>query len=280
MSKGLGKGYKDLNKEEKEAIVEDYYKGIMVKDLIKIHNTTRRAVPAVLKEYNINTRRKNHYTLNEDYFETIDTEHKAYWLGFIAADGCITDTNYFAISLKDRDILLELKKDLEYTGEIYYPEYNNNENIYSRINFSSKKICNDLRKHGIHENKSFTYNNLPNISDDLMPHFIRGYFDGDGSVYVSKSRKNINKGSDKVYNTYNFNIIATKEFCENLNAYLSPILLYNSKIPKHVGSNMYYYKISNKDILIKIYNYLYKDSTIYLNRKYNIWREILGSITE
>ena len=284
MPKGLGKGYKELTKKEKEAIVKSYNDGIYIKDLIKLYKTTKRAIPMVLKEYNINSKRKNRYTLNENYFETIDTEHKAYWLGFIAADGCITKTNYFAISLKDEDILLKFKNDLEYTGEVYNPQYNKGENIYSRINFSSKKLCDDLRKLGIYENKSLTYNKLPNIPDNLMHHFIRGYFDGDGSINRSGSwtyhSKIKNTYSDHYYIRYKVCIIATYDFCVNLNNYIKDKINYNGKIRKHNKSEMYYYNIYDKKALKNFYEYIYKDATIYLNRKYNIWKDFLGSYEE
>ena len=185
MPKGLGKGYKDLSLEEKNMIVKDYNNGIFVKDLRIKYNTTMRAIPAVLKEFNIYTRRKNRYSLNENYFETVDDEHKAYWLGFIAADGCITKTNYFAISLKDEDILKSFKDDLEYTGDIYHPEYNKGDNIYSRINFSSKKMCDDLRNLGIHENKSLDYNELPDIPQNLLKHFYE-YLYKDATIYLNR----------------------------------------------------------------------------------------------
>ena len=270
MPKGLGKGYNDLSKEDKELIIKDYYNGISVKELIVKHKTTKRAVPKVLKEYDINTKRKNHYILNENYFEIIDTEHKAYWLGFIAADGCITKTNYFAISLKDEDLLLNLKSDLDYTGKIYKTKHQLGDDIYSRINFSSKKMCDDLRKLGIHENKSLTYNELPNISEDLMPHFIRGYFDGDGSIYKDKRRKT----------DFKFNIIATYDFCISLNLFLKNKIDYDGKIHEHAKTGMYFYNVYDNKAVEKLYYYLYNNATIYLERKYNIWQTFLGTLKE
>ena len=285
MPKGLGKGYAQLTEEEKNNIVIDYYKGISIKDLIKIHKTTQRAVPQVLKERDINTNRKNHYTLNENYFEIINTEHKAYWLGFIAADGCITETNYFAMSLKDKEILLELKKDLEYTGDIYITSSSTEDYKYYRINFSSKKLCDDLRNLGIYENKSLTYDNLPDISDDLMPHFIRGYFDGDGSINSYYVRKYTDKkGKQKKRKTpllrFSFGIVATENFCVELNNYLKNIINYDGKINKHNTKPVSYYNICDKKAMKRFYNYIYNNATIYLVRKYNIWQDFLGSLEE
>lgn len=275
MAKALGRNENMLTIEEKESIVNDFLIGMEVRDLIIIYNTTKRAIPKILKEYGINTKRKNRYTLNENYFEIIDTEHKAYWLGFIAADGCITNTNYFAIALKDEDILLQLKRDLEYTGDVYAPKQNLNTDYY-RLNFSSKKLCDDLRALGIHECKSLSYNSLPNLDNALMPHFIRGYFDGDGSLYQGESFNYNKDRTEKYFNSYfRFNIIATESFCSCLNNYLKDIIHYEGKIHPHSNSDMYYYNVYSKQAILNLYNYLYTNSTVYLNRKYNIWQDFL-----
>ena len=88
MNISLARDYRSLNSYQKTRIVEFYYKNkdIQVKDIGKELNISDRAVRRVLKEENINTRLKNRYVLDESYFDKIDTEEKAYILGFIQMD--------------------------------------------------------------------------------------------------------------------------------------------------------------------------------------------------
>lgn len=278
MPKSNGVNYKNLTSVIKEQIVEKFCSGCNVPDLIKEFGTTKRAIPEVLSEYQINTKRKGRYTLNENYFNTIDTSEKAYWLGLIAADGCITESNYFAISLIDKDILIKLKESLNYSGEVYKPKIKNGNTVY-RINFSSERICNDLRKHGIYENKSLTYNKLPNIRHGLMRHFVRGYFDGDGCISESISTSYHN---DKVYEYRSFmaNIIATDKFCTCLKDELYNEIGYNASIDKSKTDGMSYIKIFKNKALKDFYWYLYCNTDLYLKRKHDKWKIFMGSFAE
>lgn len=277
MPKANGKKYNELTKEDKDKIIELYSSGLTYKEVMDKFPITKRALPKVISEYGINAKRKNKYTLNENYFENITTEHQAYWLGFIAADGCITDANYFAISLKDKDILMQLKADINFSGDIYSPK--NNQGVYYRINFSSEKFCNDLRKIGITERKSLSYNKLPNIRHGLIRHFIRGYFDGDGTIY-SSTTKTYNPKNVSITENYAMKIIATKEFCKELTDEIFSEIGYVGKIVKSKSEHMYYYSIYKNQALKDFYWYLYHNSSIYLKRKHKIWLNFLGSLEE
>lgn len=268
MPKGNGKNYSQLTKKEKDIIVGFYCNGKTATETIKENKITKRAFPLIMQEYNINTKRKNGYTLNESFFKDIDTPRKAYWLGFIAADGCITDSNYFAIGLKDEEPLLELKKDLNYSGDVYSPKSNNGKTYY-RINFSSKIMCDDLMSHGIFPKKSMTYNDLPKIRHGLIRHFIRGYFDGDGCVSNCYD-------AEYVRNRYSFSIIATKPMCEKLSDEIYSEIGYRCPISKHSKSDMYYVRIHSQKAIKDIFYYMYHNCDLFLNRKYTKFQEIIG----
>jgi intron-encoded putative endonuclease len=281
--KALGKGYKDLTKDEKEKIIELFSKGKRISEIIKEIKTTKRAVPQVLKDANIYTLRKNRYTLNEDYFENIDSPEKSYWLGMIASDGCITETNYIVLALNDTDVLEKFKEDIEYTGEIYltvhrWDGYERNPTY--RINFSSKKMCNDLRNAGIHEKKSLTFNDIPEIlPKEYIRDFIRGYFDGDGCIRTGKT---ISHWRNKRYEyiTWAANIIATSKMCIKLKEILDKELNYNCPIHTSKTLGMEYTCIYGQQTLKKFYEYMYKDATRYMLRKYNKWQEFLSALAE
>lgn len=278
MAIGLGKSYKSLTQEDKDLIIKLFQKDrLTIDDIIKIIPTTRRAVPKVLKEAGINTTRKNRYTLNEYYFDNVNTERKAYWLGIIASDGSITKTNYFALSMTDRDVIEQLKTDINYTGEVYTPRVTSNKSTIYRINFSSKIFCDSLRALGIKENKSLVLNDFPKINTNLIKHFIRGYFDGDGSINVSTNKTIIN---NKTYYTtrWNFNIIATYKFCITLDNFIYKICGYRGNISMSYKCNkMFYYKISAKDFLFWMYHFLYDEATFSMKRKYDKWHDFLSA---
>lgn len=276
--KSNAKNFKQLSEDDKNKIVKLFYDGKSKMEIIKEMNITRRTYPLVFEEKGINTKRKNKYSLNENYFNKINTRTKAYILGYIAADGCITNKNYFAIASTDKDILELIKKELKYTGDIYIPKRveHSTWNTAYRLNFSSKQICNDLKKIGIYPNKSLVFNDFPKINKKYIPDFIRGYFDGDGTLYNSICTSNYTHH----YIRWTFNIIATEKMCEVLNNYFIATInekgyIVNSKTPE-----MKYLKYDSKRALTKIYKLLYNNTTCYMNRKFLKWKDFLGSLEE
>ncbi len=118
----MTKNYNQLTSEDKENIVEYYYLNtdISMDNIAKNLNISRRSISRVLQERDINTRLKNRYLLNENYFDKIDTEAKAYILGFIYADGFVGSEkfNNIVISINDLEILEFIAEELKFTGKI------------------------------------------------------------------------------------------------------------------------------------------------------------------
>lgn len=200
--------------------------------------------------------KQNLCNFNENYFSRIDTEEKAYWLGFLYADGAVgKNTNIVELSLKSSDIshLEKYKKSLQFNEDkhIYC------DNVRCRISHSSKKLKNDLINLGCFPQKSLilafpTDNQVPSI---LIHHFVRGYIDGDGSVMIGKNHKNI-------YTKPRMNILGTKEFLIGLvNAMGWEMCKYYKK------GNVYSIEWNGKRAL-KYLDDIYLDATIYLDRKY------------
>ena len=198
------------------------------------------------------------YKYDKNFFEQINTEEKAYWAGFIAADGNIRkDFHKVRIELarKDRDHLFKFRKAIDGNNPI--KDYTRFNNYSTYIEVNCKKMCEDLNKIGITPNKSLTLNiDLTQIPKDLTHHFIRGYFDGDGSLN-SYQRKNTN------YLDWELSFISTKIF---LNKILKELEL--NKALFYCGNNYRFCLKSKKDIY-KCLIYLYKDAHIYLDRKYD-----------
>ena len=198
------------------------------------------------------------FEFDENYFSNIDTGEKAYWLGFLFADGCVTK-NEMKINLayKDRDHLekFRLALNAEHTVKIYNDIKCTN-GMKASFFIGSKKLTSDLIKLGCIRKK--THNLVyPNIPTEFNSHFIRGYFDGDGCIYVGKYCKNVT-----IY-------CATNSFIEKISSLLQTeadiiLRLYKRKNDR-VGLTLTF---TRKLSIINFYQYIYRDSSIHLERKY------------
>lgn len=280
MNKSLVKNYTELNSLDKNRIVNYYYeyKDVKMKDISNMLNVSYRSVRRVLKEAGINTRLKNRYILDENYFDCIDTEAKAYILGFIYADGFVGNDrfNNIVISINDREVLEFISREFKFSGEIRKTKkggFENSKSGYS-LNFSSKIMASRLREIGLYPNKSLILEKMPCIDEKLIRHFIRGYFDGDGSIILSHNTSYYKaKGCNikYIYPTYCFMILGTEIF---LNDILEKAGFNYGKIYDTKSEKIKCLKINAKKEYQNIYNYLYNNSTIKLERKYNKWNEI------
>lgn len=154
-----------------------------------------KLISDVLSENNVkrigNNKRK--YNLNEYYFDDINTPNKAYILGFFYADGCnIMNKSTVAMSLeeKDKEILEKIRfeigseRKLEFIEQSKRKDKNNNyhyKDMWRLLLFSSH-ICKALDNLGMMPNKSLKLKFPKWLNKNLYSHFIRGYFDGDGSL--------------------------------------------------------------------------------------------------
>ncbi|MDU7441155.1 MAG: hypothetical protein E7L05_11410, partial [Clostridium sp.] len=221
----MTKNYNQLTSKDKENIVEYYYlnKKVNMNNIARNLNVSRRSISRVLQEKSVNTRLKNRYVLNENYFNEINTEAKAYILGFIYADGFVGNENFnnIVIAVNDLEILEFIVKEIEFTGEIRKTKkggFTNSKCGYS-LNFSSRIMADRLRNIGLYPNKSLTIDSIPIIREELVRHFIRGYFDGDGSILLSHNSsyyKSYDGIIKYVYPTYNFTILGTKNFLKQI----------------------------------------------------------------
>jgi len=243
----------------------------------------------------------NRSKLVEDYFSVINTEKKAYFLGLIYADGCIREvgnnrqkTLTLVLQEEDFDIVSELNDEITpyKKATIQKPPSIIDKGWKGRANFtvSSDRLCNDLINIGCNINKSVVGIKLPNIPNELKKHFIRGYFDGNGGISIKKveykykriSNYNLSKIPDK------YNYRPSLYFCSTDIIFLNGIFNYLNKILKfkcviqnyefHTKNLVTYQKrIEHKDEVIRFYNYIYSDSTIYLNRKYEKFNMLIKS---
>lgn len=205
--------------------------------------------------------------MNHHYFDSIDDEHKAYWLGFLAADGHVSpDKNLIKFSLAKKDeIMVKLfADDIEFLGETYERVKNKNGKQYYEcvITFHSPVMSGALVKAGLHDWKSGDPRILHELRPSLVNHFVRGLFDGDGSLVV-KDR------SDRPSKMRYFIICDDKVNIKIFDA-LEDVIVRHANVTK-LGV-----KINNTTCRIRwngarqverIGRWLYNDATIYMERK-------------
>lgn len=210
---------------------------------------------------------KTQYVYDHNFFENIDTEEKAYWLGFIYADGCVSINqinNSGEVCIKlykgDYNHLKKFNKSLNGNLPVTFGEricsFNNKIQESCMIRCYSIKMSNDLISQGCVPNKTFTIA-IPNIRESLMKHFIRGFFDGDGCICtVSNVRKTVGINFCSASEKF---LIGLREhlFKNGINSYITD--------EKNRSTYRLYVKgLKNTD---NMWNYMFDNATIYLERK-------------
>lgn len=245
-----------------------YKEGASLAILSLKYPLTPRAMWALLKRRGFICRPKGFnltrfYDINENFFDNINSQKKAYWLGFLMADGCITDENMILCNLafKDKGHLEKFKTDIESKHPI--KEYYVHNKVWKQtshmasMHIGSKKLCAGLKKHGCIPRKT-TRVHIPHIMPKLLHHFIRGYFDGDGCICGVEKKPWVS-------------MIGNIEFIQEC----QDILIQNCGVSKtklkkrHKEGDLNVISLAycGRGNAIKIRNYLYKNAIIYLERK-------------
>lgn len=249
-------------KEKLLELVKQQLSGHQIAEKMGINYTT---VHRWLRKLKLNLPNyHNELKFDNTVFDVIDTEEKAYWLGFMYADGYVSkEGNTVELSLKgeDREHLEKFRMFLNNRNEVKLgkTKYEGKEFSRCRLVMTDKHFHDSLISKGCIPNKSLILK-FPDTSifasDNLIKHFIRGYIDGDGSIYI---------GQGYAY----FNIIGTKEFLDGIIQYFPEINFHKYyKDKRHPDSNTFFILISGK-ASAQFGELLYNDSTIYLQRKYD-----------
>jgi hypothetical protein len=229
----------------------------------------------------------SNFKYNEDFFEKINTGEKAYWLGFILADGCVEKRlkgkRYFyrlSVEIKESD-LGHLEKIANIFGVKVRKRRRKKIGKYlgyvSSCSFalSNKKIVEDLIAKGVVPRKTYEdcSDVINSVENEFISDFIRGYFDGDGTVCISK------KNGIEDFSTSCFSIVShRKEILEKVKKIMvERLFISNKEIMTRVkGRNNPIFLLcwGGRFQLYSIYNYLYKGATVFLDRKKKIFDRI------
>lgn len=259
----------------REQILELYKQGKTGKEIqIEIGLKNHQPIYNFLKKNHLVYNPKKYYrihTINENYFKVINTEEKAYILGFLCADGHVSKNGVeFDISQKDTDILYHIRKCLnsdapilEYLSKNPYNESTRKILGKSKVRFNSVKLAESLFEKGLTTNKTYTLNSsiLKFIPKYLIRHFLRGYFDGDGNVLYGVRYSSGIK--------YNINICGNEEFL--LNTFQKYFPSNNKMYYDTKSKQCYIWKLSSRENVTRFLKYLYDNSSIRLARKYKIY---------
>jgi hypothetical protein len=268
----------DTHIEEINALYEG---GMSLTKISKKLSIDRKALARLLKNNGVESRKgfsyARKYDLNEHYFDVIDIEEKAYILGFIYADGNnLFRTNRISIHLSKTD-----EEILQKMSQIFYGEeilkYNTRKNkngkifYYVWLNLHSKHMSQHLATLGVVEAKSHKIVFPEWLDKSLYRHFIRGLIDGDGWIYLPKIEDN--------RNSPNVGLICTRKLNDFLKEYFEEELglkSYLIKAHKQDFEVMCEIRVKNYHQCKIFLDWLYKDATIFLQRKHNLYLDFLN----
>ena len=256
------------NLEVENSICDEYLNGISNKELSIKYNLHRCSVQRIIKRNNINIRKQNETSRKNELINfkgDIISNNDAYLLGLIYSDGNLS-RNCIEICLveDDKQILEDVSKYVYDYIKLSYrksKKFIKNKKEYIskgqfRFNITSISVANKLRFIGLCENKSLKIR-LPKKKEEYYSHFIRGLFDGDGCIFISKRYKNTNRVT----------IVSNPEFCIDLQSKIKEFLNITVCIYKKT-KNVNTLSISGNNQIEKFMDWLYKDSDLKLNRKY------------
>ncbi len=254
-----------LTDEQESELCELYLAGVGCQTLGLRFSVSHVTVLNILERHGIKrgspARRK--HTVNESFFADITNERPAYWLGFIAADGYIFGrTLTIDLATKDRD---HLAKFLEHISASYpiRPNHRGAGSNSLKVVITSQTMTDDLARFGIVQRKTASLPWPISLDPDLLRHFVRGYFDGDGGFTFHKGRYN-------TVPTPSFHIIAHSAFASHLHEFIASQcgLRLTKAIP--YGNEMMSVRYCGRRNVKAFCDWLYRDATIYMDRKHDL----------
>lgn len=268
MSKELYKNKEWLINKYKTVGTSTIAKECGVNDATINYYLRKFEVPIRTRGESLSITQNRRYTVNENYFEIIDNERKAYWLGFLMADAAMREyrEGYFILSFelsaKDKVVIEEFIKDIDYSGKLTKSKRDENDRV--RFFIANQFFCKHLLNHGIIPNKTGK-ESFPNIPKDYERDFIRGFFDGDGYIsFKEKEGKRVRSKFHIVSCSYDI-LRDIKEKFEN-----KGIVFSEKALSLKSGSDIIWeLETSTFKNVNSIFKYMYYEDCICLGRKSN-----------
>ena len=249
-----------------------YNSGFYLREIVPLVDFGYDAIKRNLRKSGVNLVNKGifkrkYYLGKETYFDNIDSQEKAYFLGLLCADGNVYK-NRVKLTLESKDcyIIQKFADCLETSKPVQKKSYPSHQGCETcNLEIVSDIMVSSLLKLGVTPNKSLTLC-LPTIDDHLISHFIRGYFDGDGCFTFG--------GRKGTHNNAYFSIVGSLSMISSVQDILMIKCCLNKTklIPQ---GNVYYVMYGGNKQVRRIAEFLYKDSTVLLTRKYEKIKHLL-----
>ena len=249
----------NFTNEQMKDILELYNSGNSIYAISKLYNVTHKVINRIIIENNLIKRdgRKKHF-YNQTIFNNIDSPEKAYWLGFILADGYINEKKAFMrIKLQecDKNHLDKFVKFIDGDkGMIKYETHNITYNKQYYVEVNGREFIKSLNNHNIRQGKS-SKEHIAKIPFEYRKDYIRGLFDGDGTIYF-----NYTSGR---FEGINWQITSgSKNMTEGICKFLAKqnIKYYTDKCTSSVNNSYYRVGVRNLESIKQIFSLLYKDN--------------------
>ena len=266
-----------FNRSEEQLICQRYLAGELIASIADKYNVSYQSIWKLLKRNGVAIRPRSEmgtkYYCDHGFFDAIDTEEKAYWLGFLAADGYVSDGDSISLRLQpmDAEHLYRFKYALKSTHPV--TEYSSQSTYHDRLvtssdfTMGSARLVRGLSRNGVTPRKTFTLKWPEQLGAELLRHFLRGMVDGDGSLgsYVRKGRD-----TGKFITHYAFSLISSQEFVEGCQNYLVEVCgLGRTRLdPKKGSPGIATVRYGGRRQVERIFHLLYDDANVFLLRKY------------
>lgn len=250
------------NKVTKEQLYELYVtEGKSTASIGKELGVSTNSVVRMLDKYKIPRRNKiesirlyrsQTLSFNIDFFKN-DSPEKFYVIGLLASDGCVSG-NFVKLTSKDRELVEYLKIIIECTNDVREEPkmVNGRAQTYYHLYFSSPELVEILHHYGITERKSLTFSHK-NIPKKYLCDFVRGIFDGDGSLSIYRRKDNGARAQK-------FSIVsASEEFVKDLYSILTnEVGVSVNKITKDKrGKGIYSISVGKREDIIRLGEWMY-----------------------
>lgn len=270
------KGREDKLTDHKTKIINLYNKGIGSYTIGKLYKADDSSIRSRLVAWDVKMRPLRRIEVNEAFFDNIDDERKAYILGLLMADGHNHKDKYkFSLAITDLDILETIVEAIGYKGKIRLQKMRKkNKKPMYRLRVSSKRMNEALVKAGCVYRKTYG-GKFPEVREDLQQHLIRGWLDGDGTIYKTKRGQ------------WGSAITGNSEYCDGIIDVLTKLeistvktLLSINEQTGHRTHNIVIHNGQNNLNLEKFLDWIYKESEMKLSRKYKRYLRFKAELAE
>jgi len=285
-------GKRKLGDRLEARVCKLYRNGATMRELSHLYEVDDTTILSILRRNGEVTRptKENQYQITEDFFDNIDTEEKAYFLGMLYADGNVAkDQPSISLALKEDDgyLVEQLNSFVSNDRPLYLKDSSGYENAKPQYNLVmySQHMKDTLVSYGMVPAKSLILQ-FPQVIIDapeyIQRHCIRGWFDGDGHVSIYKRKDKRNENSPQNYK-HNASIVGTFEAMTGIKKIIEKHVpdtsVHIHKQDKNNDKNTYVLLVQGGFNTGKVLKWLYTDATIYMNRKHFVAKQIIHKYT-